>query len=85
MKTKVTPEQREFETNPEAYFEFRIVIVQSGNTVHGVSLVGSEIQKQAVEAFRAMMKSRLAKKPEIVNILTPSFAVGRARLSGSSL
>jgi hypothetical protein len=39
------------------------------------------MQKGAVEAFRAMMKERLAKKPEIVDALTPSFAVGCRRLT----
>jgi hypothetical protein len=39
------------------------------------------MQKGAVEAFRRMMKERLAKKPEIVDILTPSFAVGCRRLT----
>ena len=39
------------------------------------------MQKGAVEAFRAMMKKRLAKKPEIVDALTPSFAVGCRRLT----
>lgn len=39
------------------------------------------MQKGAVQAFRAMMKQRLAKKPEIVDALTPSFAVGCRRLT----
>lgn len=39
------------------------------------------MQKGAVGAFRAMMKERLAKKPEIVDALTPSFAVGCRRLT----
>ena len=39
------------------------------------------MQKGAVEAFRAMMKERLSKKPEIVEALTPSFAVGCRRLT----
>jgi hypothetical protein len=39
------------------------------------------MQRGAVEAFRAMMKERLAKKPEVVDALTPSFAVGCRRLT----
>jgi cation diffusion facilitator CzcD-associated flavoprotein CzcO len=78
----VSEEQiREFETNPEAYFKFRKVIEQDGNTVHGVTFAGSELQKGAVEAFRAMMKKRLANKPEIAEFLTPSFGVGCRRLT----
>jgi cation diffusion facilitator CzcD-associated flavoprotein CzcO len=67
--------------NPEAYFKFRKVIEQDGNTVHGVTFAGSELQKGAVEAFRAMMEKRLANKPEIAEFLTPSFGVGRRRLT----
>lgn len=51
------------------------------NLVHGITLRGSEIQKEAVEAFKDMMRKRLAKKPEIVDALTPSFAVGCRRLT----
>lgn len=39
------------------------------------------MQQEAVKAFRAMMKERLAKKPEIIDALTPSFAVGCRRLT----
>ena len=39
------------------------------------------MQRGAVKDFRAMMKGRLAKKPEIVDALTPSFAVGCRRLT----
>lgn len=39
------------------------------------------MQNEAVSAFKAMMKKRLAKKPEIVDALTPSFAVGCRRLT----
>jgi len=39
------------------------------------------MQNNAVSAFRAMMKKRLSKKPEIVDALTPSFGVGCRRLT----
>lgn len=78
----VSPEQRkEFANNPKKFHEFRKIIEVDGNTIHGVTLQGSELQKGAVEAFRAMMKERLAKKPEIADALTPSFAVGCRRLT----
>ncbi|KAL3418654.1 steroid monooxygenase [Phlyctema vagabunda] len=77
-----SPEQQEeFRTDPEKYLKFRKIIEADGNTIHGVSFRDSQIQKDAVEAFRAMMKKRLAKKPEIVDALTPSFAVGCRRLT----
>lgn len=78
----VTPEQQEkFVSDPEHYLQFRKTIEADGNTVHGISFKGSEIQTEAVKAFRAMMKERLSKKPEIVEALTPSFAVGCRRLT----
>ena len=49
--------------------------------MHEITHKGSTIQKRAVQAFRAEMKERLAKKPEIVDALTPSFAVGCRRLT----
>jgi cation diffusion facilitator CzcD-associated flavoprotein CzcO len=74
-------QRREFEANPEAYFKFRKIIEQDGNTVHGVTFAASELQKGAVESFRAMMKNHLANKPEIAEFLTPSFADGCRRLT----
>jgi cation diffusion facilitator CzcD-associated flavoprotein CzcO len=68
-------------TDPAKYHEFRKIIEVDGNTIHGVTFRDSDMQKGAVEDFRAMMKKRLAKKPEIVDALTPSFAVGCRRLT----
>jgi len=82
LTNPVSPEQREeFATNPKKFLDFRKAIEADGNTIHGVTFKDSEMQKGAVEAFRAMMKERLAKKPEIVDALTPSFAVGCRRLT----
>ncbi|KAH8656971.1 flavin-binding monooxygenase [Tricladium varicosporioides] len=77
-----SPEQRkEFATDPKKFFEFRKTIEVDTNMVHGVTLQGSDMQKGAVEAFRAMMRKRLEKKPEIAESLLPSFAVGCRRLT----
>lgn len=51
------------------------------NLVHGITFRGSEIQEGAFREFKDMMRKRLAKKPEIVDALTPSFAVGCRRLT----
>ncbi|TVY37182.1 putative sterigmatocystin biosynthesis monooxygenase [Lachnellula occidentalis] len=74
-------QRKEFATDPQKLLEFRKAIEEDGNTIHGVTFKDSEMQKGAVEAFRAMMKQRLAKKPEIVDALTPSFTVGCRRLT----
>lgn len=78
----VSPEQRqEFVSNPQKYLEFRKLIERDGNTIHGITMANSAMQLEAQAAFRAMMKKRLAKKPEIVEALTPSFSVGCRRLT----
>jgi cation diffusion facilitator CzcD-associated flavoprotein CzcO len=81
-KIEFSEEQRhEFSTDPQKYLEFRKLIERDGNTIHGVTLANSAMQLEAQAAFRAMMKKRLAKKPEIVDALTPSFSVGCRRLT----
>lgn len=72
---------KEFETNPDKYLKFRKIIEADGNSIHASSFRDSDMQKGAVEAFRAMMKERLSKKPEIAEWLIPSFAVGCRRLT----
>lgn len=49
--------------------------------VHDVTLAGSECQKEAIKAFRAMMKKSLTKKLETIEFLTSSCAVGCRRLT----
>ncbi|RDL38519.1 Flavin-binding monooxygenase [Venustampulla echinocandica] len=81
-KFEFSDEQRkEFASDPEKFLKFRKAIEADGNTIHAVTLRDSEIQKGAVEAFQAMMKERLVKKPEIAQFLIPSFAVGCRRLT----
>ncbi|CZR54180.1 related to monooxigenase [Phialocephala subalpina] len=81
-KIEFSEEQRhEFSTDPQKYLKFRKLIERDGNTIHGVTLANSAMQLEAQAAFRAMMKKRLAKKPEIVDALTPSFSVGCRRLT----
>ncbi|KAH6723072.1 hypothetical protein BKA61DRAFT_533841 [Leptodontidium sp. MPI-SDFR-AT-0119] len=77
-----SPEQiQAFQTDPESHLKFRQTIEREGNTVHALSLAKSDVQKHAVEAFTAMMRQRLDKKPEIADFLIPSFAVGCRRLT----
>ncbi|RAL66248.1 hypothetical protein DID88_005919 [Monilinia fructigena] len=79
---KFSLEQRkEFANNPEALHSFRKSIEVAGNTIHGLSLRDSELQKGAVLALHDRMKERLAQKPEILESLAPSFAVGCRRLT----
>ncbi|KAH6696573.1 flavin-binding monooxygenase [Leptodontidium sp. MPI-SDFR-AT-0119] len=83
LKTiEFSPEQiQAIQTDPESYLKFRQIIEREGNSVHALSLAKSEVQTHAVEAFTAMMRQRLGKKPEIADFLIPSFAVGCRRLT----
>ncbi|KAB8303281.1 hypothetical protein EYC80_004723 [Monilinia laxa] len=75
-------EQRKaFANNPETLHSFRKSIEVASNSIHGLSLRDSELQKGAVLALHDKMKERLAKKPEILESLAPSFAVGCRRLT----
>ena len=63
------------------FLEFRKLIETDGNTIHGITFKGSDIQNWAVSAFGDMMRERLKKKPEIADFILPSFAVGCRRLT----
>ncbi|KAH8820421.1 flavin-binding monooxygenase [Xylogone sp. PMI_703] len=77
-----TKEQiEEFNKNPEKFLKFRKTIEADGNTIHGVSFRGHEVQNGAKTAFADMMRQRLAKKPEIFESLVPAFGVGCRRLT----
>lgn len=76
----VSPEQIDvFASDPEKWLAFRKIIEADGNTIHEASFAGSGMQRSAVEAFRAAMSERLARKPEIADFLIPAFAVGCRR------
>src|SRR5258706_9964960 len=78
----VTPEQQaRFASDPEYYLHLRKVIEYESNSVHSLTLKGTEMQNAALEDFTNLMRERLAKKPEILKSLLPSFSVGCRRLT----
>jgi cation diffusion facilitator CzcD-associated flavoprotein CzcO len=78
----VSPEQKaRFANDPNYYLQFRTLIERDANSVHSLTLKGSEIQKDAREDFTALMAERLAKKPHILKSLLPTFSVGCRRLT----
>lgn len=78
----VTEEQKaRFANDPDYYLEFRTLIERDANSGHSLTLKDSEMQKSAREDFTALMKEKLAKKPEILDSLLPSFSVGCRRLT----
>jgi hypothetical protein len=82
LNAVVSPEQKaRFTNDPDHYLEFRTIIERDANSIHALTLKGSDFQKEAREDFTALMKERLAKKPEILKSLLPSFSVGCRRLT----
>lgn len=67
--------------DPEKYHAFRKTIETEGNAIHSFSLKDSEMSNFARNAFTQLMKSRLAKKPELADFLIPDFAPGCRRLT----
>lgn len=78
----VTPEEREaFTRDPKGYYSFRKLIESEANAVHKITQKGSAVVISAQQLFEQLMRSRLAKKPEIAEFLIPSFALGCRRLT----
>jgi cation diffusion facilitator CzcD-associated flavoprotein CzcO len=69
-----TPEDiQTFKNSPETYQQFRKEIELELQSAHGATLRGSVEQKDALADFTLKMRTRLAKKPELVDQLMPSF------------
>lgn len=80
--TPVTPEKREaLASDPEAYLKFRKVIEDGGNLIHEGTVHGSAVQKHLSKEFAASMREKLAKKPELFDVIIPTFAPGCRRLT----
>lgn len=77
-----TDEDRDqFMDTEEKYHHFRKTIETEGNAVHNVSQRGSAFAEGARQMFTDLMKTRLAKRPELAEFLIPQFAVGCRRLT----
>ncbi|GAA5979807.1 hypothetical protein JCM5350_002055 [Sporobolomyces pararoseus] len=74
-------EKKFWAENPEEYHKFRKSMEKELNSVHGVTMKGSELQLGAVEAFRQLMRKKLEKKPHIAEKLIPTFPVACRRLT----
>lgn len=70
-----------FAENSDEYLKFRSVIEEEINSTHGLTLKGSVLQKLARDDFTDLMKTKLAKKPHILQSLLPSFSVACRRLT----
>ncbi|KAJ4400869.1 hypothetical protein N0V91_008378 [Didymella pomorum] len=78
----IKPQDRErFLTDSQAFYSFRKIIEDEGNAAHPFSLKDSPHSNAARKEFAALMRTRLAKKPELAEFLMPSFAPGCRRLT----
>jgi cation diffusion facilitator CzcD-associated flavoprotein CzcO len=82
LTSLVSDEQREqFVSDPFYYQKFRQTIERDANSLHSMTLRDSSMQMDARDDFTALMKKRLAKKPEIMKSILPNFSVGCRRLT----
>ena len=80
--TSFTLAQRErFASDHFYYQKFRSSVERDANSVHAVTLKDSSLQTDAKDDFTALMKDRLARKPEILKSILPDFSVGCRRLT----
>ncbi|RAK96856.1 flavin-containing monooxygenase [Aspergillus ibericus CBS 121593] len=69
-----TPEElKTFNTDHNAYQQFRKEIELQLQSVHGATLLGTPEQLGAKEAFAENMRQRLSRKPELYEKLLPAF------------
>ncbi len=73
--------REEFAKNPEAYLKLRKVIEDSGNTVHDSTIRGTKMQQGFQAAISAGMQERLKARPDLFELLQPTFAPGCRRLT----
>lgn len=59
----------------------RKVIEDAGNLIHDSTIRGTDMQRQFVHEFTSSMKQRLAKKPELIDTIIPTFLPGCRRLT----
>ncbi|KAJ5946109.1 hypothetical protein N7454_002948 [Penicillium verhagenii] len=77
-----TPEELEsFKNDPAALLKFRKEVELQLQSVHEATLNGTPMQLGAIPFFTENMKRRLAKKPELLDELVPSFPPSCRRLT----
>ncbi|KAE8379064.1 putative flavin-binding monooxygenase [Aspergillus bertholletiae] len=74
-------EKQRFQDNPEEYLEYRKSIEKFVNSAFSLMISGSEGNKFFHGMVDGMMRSRLAKNPELAKMLIPTYEVGCRRIS----
>ncbi|KAH8112943.1 FAD/NAD-binding domain-containing protein [Phellopilus nigrolimitatus] len=76
-----TEADRQAFKDPAFYKKFRHSLEAEANSIHFITIKGTESQKAAQEAFKTHMRTRLAKEPWITDRLMPDFSVTCKRLT----
>jgi len=77
-----TEEQKKrFTEDPAEFLKYRKAIEDEINIRYRMYLKDTPMQAKAKEMATASMAAKLAKKPELANLLTPKFAVGCRRIT----
>ncbi|OQV00815.1 hypothetical protein CLAIMM_06263 [Cladophialophora immunda] len=71
----------EWAENKDKFLEYRKKVESTMNKFFDMQFKDSILQKDAYDNFRKTMRERLSRKPEIADILVPSFAVGCRRVT----
>jgi cation diffusion facilitator CzcD-associated flavoprotein CzcO len=80
--TAFSEEQRhKLATDSAELFKLRKVFESTGNLVHDSTIRGTALQKEGQAAFHKAMHDKLRTRPDLINLLIPSFAPGCRRLT----
>ncbi|KAL8359528.1 hypothetical protein RB601_007785 [Gaeumannomyces tritici] len=80
--TEFTEEMRAlFAKDPEAWFKFRKGVEDGGNLIHDSLMTGTKMLQDFREGMTALMRERLAKKPELFERVVAGFSPGCRRLT----
>ncbi|KAL8370154.1 hypothetical protein RB595_000507 [Gaeumannomyces hyphopodioides] len=80
--TEFTEEMRAlFAKDPEAWFKFRKEVEDGSNLIHDSQMTGTKMLQDFREGMMALMRERLAKKPELFERVVAGFSPGCRRLT----
>lgn len=72
-------QQQRWVDNPEEFLAFRKRATHVLNTGFEVIYKDSKEQREMLQVVKSQMEKRLAKKPELIPVLIPNFALGCRR------
>lgn len=71
----------EWESSDAAYLKFRKLLDDDSNFIHFSAQSGSDMQNALVDLFLQVTREKLSKKPELLDVFSPTFGVGCRRIT----